>query len=206
MSARTETIREARLELPRRVAGSRSFGWWGMVCLISTESMLFAALIASYFYVRFKTGPVWPPDGIAAPKLELPLIMTAILLSSSIPVHIAERGIQRGNQGRLRVGLAIGFLLGASFSGLQAFEYAETLKEFTPTTNAYGSLFYTVTGFHGSHVLVGLMFNAWTQIRAWGGAFDQHRHVTVQNFAMYWHFVDVVWIFVLSSIYLSPTL
>jgi heme/copper-type cytochrome/quinol oxidase subunit 3 len=204
MSVEAETVRQTRIELPRHVSGTGSFGWWGMVCLIATESMLFAALISSYFYLRFKSGPLWPPEGIAPPTLELPLIMTVILMSSSIPVHIAERGIKKGNQLRLRIGLALGFMLGATFSGLQFFEYSETLREFTPMTNAYGSLFYTITGFHGSHVLIGLMFSLWTQVRAWRGAFDEERHVTVQNFTMYWHFVDAVWIFVFATIYLSP--
>jgi heme/copper-type cytochrome/quinol oxidase subunit 3 len=205
MSAVAEARSRPRpAELADHVAGSTSFGWWGMVWLISTEAMLFGALIASYFYLRFKTGVQWPPGDIAKPSLELPLVMSVILLSSSIPVHFAERGITRGNVRTLRIGLGISFVLGASFLGLQSVEYAEKLREFTPTTNAYGSLFFTITGFHGLHVLVGLLFNVWTQVRAWRGAFDEYRHVTVQNFTMYWHFVDVVWVFVLATIYLSP--
>src|ERR671915_630121 len=109
MSARIEEA------LPHHASGPRAYGWWGMVWLIATEATLFAALIASYFFLRFRSGPEWPPDGIPAPELELPLIMSAILLSSSIPVHIAEAGIKKGNQSRLRWGLALGFLLGAVF-------------------------------------------------------------------------------------------
>ncbi len=175
-----------------------------MVWLIATEAMLFGALIASYFYLRFKSGVEWPPGDIAKPTLALPLVMTVILLSSSIPVHMAERAVKKGNQRTLRVGLAVGFVLGAAFLSLQSVEYAEKLREFSPTTNAYGSLFFTITGFHGLHVLIGLLFSLWTQTRAWRDAFDENRHVTVQNFTMYWHFVDVVWIFVLATIYLSP--
>jgi heme/copper-type cytochrome/quinol oxidase subunit 3 len=177
-----------------------------MVWVIATETMLFGALIASYFFLRFKSDPQWPPDGIATPSLELPLVMTVILLSSSIPVHFAERAIKHGHRRGLQWGLAIGFVLGAAFLGLQAVEYAEKLNEFTPTTNAYGSLFFVITGFHGLHVLVGLMFSIWTQIRAHRGAFDELRHLTVQNFTMYWHFVDAIWIFVVTTIYISPNL
>ncbi len=192
--------------LPEHQVGPRSFGWWGMVWLIATEATLFALLLASYFYLRFRSGE-WPPHPIEAPKLELPLIMTAILWSSSIPVHIAEKGIEKGNQRRLRWGLAAGFLLGAVFLLITvAVEWPETLHEFTPRTNAYGSLFFTITGFHASHVVVGLSVSLWTQARAWQGAFDERKHVSVQNFAMYWHFVDIVWLFVLLSIYLSPHL
>jgi heme/copper-type cytochrome/quinol oxidase subunit 3 len=201
-------VRELREDvLPRHVSGSSSPGWWGMVMLIATEAMLFGTLIASYFYLRFKSGPVWPPDGIEIPTLGLPLLMSVILWSSSIPVHIADRAIRKNRQGATRLGLAAGFVLGAVFLGIQlAVEYPEKLAEFGPTTNAYGSLFFTLTGFHGTHVLIGLMISLWTQVRAWNGAFDATRHVTIQNFAMYWHFVDVVWLFVLLTIYLSPNL
>jgi len=176
-----------------------------MAWLIATEATLFASLIASYFFLRFRHGVEWPPDGLPHPELQLPLIMSGLLLSSSIPVHIAESAIKRGNQGVLRLGLALGFALGATFLVLTvAVEWPETLHEFTPQTNVYGSLFFTITGFHAMHVLVGLGMSLWTQVRAWRGAFDADRHVTVQNFTMYWHFVDVVWIFVFLTLYLSP--
>ena len=190
--------------LPEHQVGPRSFGWWGMVWLIATEATLFALLLASYFYLRFRS-PEWPLDHLHPPPLELPLIMTAILWSSSIPVHIAEKGIEKGNQRRLKWGLALGWLLGAIFLVITlVLEWPETLHEFTPRTNAYGSMFFTVTGFHLSHVVVGLSVSAFTQVRAWQGAFDEKKHVSVQNFAMYWHFVDIVWLFVLLSIYISP--
>jgi heme/copper-type cytochrome/quinol oxidase subunit 3 len=190
--------------LPEHQVGPRSFGWWGMMWLIATEATLFALLLASYFYLRFRSHE-WPLDHLHPPPLELPLIMTAILWSSSIPVHIAEKGIEKGSQAKLKWGLALGWLLGAIFLVITlVLEWPETLHEFTPRTNAYGSMFFTVTGFHLSHVVVGLSVSAFTQVRAWQGAFDEHKHVSVQNFAMYWHFVDIVWLFVLLSIYISP--
>ena len=193
--------------LQEYATGPRSFGWWGMIWLIATEATLFAILIASYFYLRFRTGVEWPPGEIEPPKLVLPLIMTVILWSSSYPVHVAEKGIEKGSQRRLKFGLLAGFLLGAIFLFITlAIEWPETLKEFTPRTNAYGSLFFTITGFHASHVIVGLSVSLFTQIRAWQGAFDEKKHVSVQNFAMYWHFVDIVWLFVLLTVYLSPHL
>ena len=195
-------------QLPTVGNGTLNFGWWGMVLFIAVEATVFALLLASYFYVRFRSGPVWPPDGIEDPKLKLVLIMSAVLWSSSLPVHLAHAAIKRGRQRALRAFLAAGFVLGAAFLIMQvAMEYPDILRhEFTPRTNAYGSLFFTITGLHGAHVAVGLLMNAWTQLRAWQGAFDEHRHVTVQNFVMYWHFVDVVWVFVLSTLYLSPHL
>ncbi|MCZ7534365.1 MAG: cytochrome c oxidase subunit 3 [Acidimicrobiia bacterium] len=192
--------------LPDVTSGPRSYAWWGMVWLILTESALFAMLIFSYFYLRFRE-PTWPPDGIDLPALMLPLIMGVILWSSSIPVHLAARGIKAGSQTRLRWGLLIGFILGTAFLILQLFiEYPQTWQEFTPQTNAYGSLFYTITGFHGFHVFIGLSISLWVQVRAWGGAFSAQRHVGVQSFALYWHFVDVAWLFILLTLYISPYL
>ena len=191
--------------LPAHASGPVSFAWWGMVWLILTEAALFGSLIISYWFLRFRAAPLWPPDGIAKPELTLPLVMSVILWTSSLPVHLADRAIRRGDQRLLRLGLLAGWILGATFLVLQAaVEYPEVLHEFTPRTNAYGSLFFTLTGLHGSHVLVGLLVSAWVQVRAWRGAFDEHRHVSVQNFAMYWHFVDTVWLFILLTIYLSP--
>ena len=193
-------------ELPIAAAGPRATAWWGMVLFICVEATLFAILVASYFFLRFRSGPVWPPDGIAKPELPLPLVMSAILWSSSIPVHLALRAARRGHQRMLRLGLALGFVLGAAFLLLQvAVESPKTLQHhFTPRPDAYGSMFFTLTGLHGSHVLVGLVGSVWVQVRAWRGAFDAHRHVSVENFTLYWHLVDVVWLFVLATLYLSP--
>jgi heme/copper-type cytochrome/quinol oxidase subunit 3 len=193
--------------LPTVGAGPTNFGWWGMVLFIGVEATVFALLLASYFYLRFRSGPVWPPDGIEDPKLKLVLIMSAILWSSSYPVHMAHSVIKKkGDTKKLRAYLAAGFVLGAVFLGLQlAKEYPDILRhEFTPHTDAYGSMFFTITGLHGAHVFVGLLMNAWVQMRAWQGAFDRHHHVSVQNFVMYWHFVDIVWVFVLLTLYISP--
>lgn len=191
--------------LPVVASGPRALGWWGMVLLIATEATLFAVLIASYWYLRFRSGPVWPPNGIEKPSLTLPLIMTAILWSSSIPTHIADHGIRKGSQPRLRLGLLLSFLLGLTFLIMQlAIEYPHSLKLHPPSSGAYGTLFFSLTGLHGLHVAVGLLVSIWVQARAWQGAFDEHRHLSVQNFAMYWHFVDTVWLFVLATVYLSP--
>ena len=192
-------------ELPRHAAGGASFGWWGMALLITTEAMLFVSLFGAYFYLRFTNGPVWPPAGIEKPDLFLPLIMSVILWSSSIPVHLADSGVKKGNQTRLKLGLLVGFLLGAAFLVVMlAVEWPEKVAEFLPTDNSYGAIFYTLTGLHGTHVLIGLLVSAYVQVRAWKGDFDELRHVAVQNFAMYWHFVDAMWVLILATVYLSP--
>lgn len=185
---------------------TREPAWWGMLLLIATEAALFALLLASYFYTRFQTEGPWPPDGIADPELAKPIAMTLLLMISSIPAYLAERNARRGDQRGLVVALLATLILGSAFLALQIWEYTEKAKLFTPRTNAYGSLFYTITGLHGSHVIVGLLILGWTQFFAWRGAYASENHVAVQVSALYWHFVHVVWLFVFASLYLSPRL
>jgi heme/copper-type cytochrome/quinol oxidase subunit 3 len=99
----------------------------------------------------------------------------------------------------------LAFALGLAFFILQsAVEYPKVIHEHPPSSGAYGTMYFSLTGLHGTHVLVGLLISLWVQVRAWRGAFNEKRHVTVENFVMYWHFVDAVWLFVLATVYLSP--
>ncbi len=183
----------------------RTVGWWGMVMFVTTEATLFGVLLSSYFYVRFQVG-TWPPGGIEEPKLVKPLIMTALLLPSSLPVMWAERGIRKGQRWRLRLGLCATLLMGGAFVVLQGTEYAEKLHKYTMTTNVYGSFFYTITGFHGLHVCIGLVMVSWLLAASLRGSFGYRRHERVRLTAIYWHFVDIVWVFILFTIYLSGRL
>ena len=188
--------------LPINPAERRNPGWWAMVLIIVTEAMLFAYLLFGYFYLGSMSKTPWPPSG--PPELKLVVPNTIILLMSSGTMWWAESGIRAGSQGRLRIGMLITLLLGAVFLAVQGVEYSR--KEFTPQSNAYGSLFFTITGFHGAHVFVGLLFNAVVQLRAWLGHFTAERHLAVSNAAMYWHFVDAVWLVVFASLYVAPQL
>jgi heme/copper-type cytochrome/quinol oxidase subunit 3 len=189
----------AAIALPRTADGVRASGQWGMRLLIATESAFFAYLLFSYFYLG-SLAPVWPPDG--APSLAIAGPDTVILLASSVTLWWAETGIARGAQGRLRAGLLFTFVLGGVFVALQAREWSQ--KTFSPQTSAYGSLFFTVTGFHGAHVVAGLLMNLVVQVWAWRGSFTRGRHAFVSNAALYWHFVDVVWIVVFTALSLVP--
>ena len=130
--------------------------------------------------------------------------MTALLITSSIPLIWGDRAIRQGKVRQLQLAIPMSIVLGLAFLGLQASEYAEKLGEFQWTTNAYGSFFYLITGFHGFHVIVGLLMLTYTWIAALMGKFSGGRHERVRMVSIYWHFVDVVWIFILSSLYLSP--
>jgi cytochrome c oxidase subunit III len=184
----------------------RSTGWWGMVGFVTTEAALFAVLLGTFFYLRFQHGPQWPPREIERPELTVPLIMTAVLLPSSLPVVWAERGIRRGQRWRLRLGLTATIVMGLSFLSLQAFEYGTKLHDFTFTTDVFGSLFYTITGFHGLHVAVGLLILSWVLAAALRGSFSARHHERVRLAAIYWHFVDAVWVAILFTVYLSQHL
>ena len=201
MTALTEPVR-ARLAV-RAVHPTRSVAWWGMALLCATEGTLFACLIASYFYLAVGSRR-WPPAGIEVPKLLLPGIMTACLVSSSAVLHWAERGIRQDQRGRLTAGLGMTIVLGVAFLLLQAREYADKLKHFRPQEHAYASLFYTITGFHGVHVAAGILLLGYTLLRAARGHFTAEEHVGVSVTSLYWHFVDVVWLVILTSLYLSP--
>jgi heme/copper-type cytochrome/quinol oxidase subunit 3 len=174
--------------------------WWGMATLIATESMVFVILLGAYFFLR-ASAQQWPPGGIPAPELKLTVPFSFVLWGSSAPVFYAEAAIRRGSQRGLRVGLLVSAVMGAAF-------LAFTLKDFADLTfgwrdNAYGSMFYTIVGLHALHVLIGLCMSVVVQIKAWQGKFSATRHVSVEVFGLYWHFVDVVWVFVFASLFLS---
>jgi heme/copper-type cytochrome/quinol oxidase subunit 3 len=176
--------------------------WWGMAVLIATESMVFVVLLSAYFFVRAST-PHWPPAGIEHPELYLSVPFSFVLWGSSLPIFYAESAIRRGSQAGLRAGLLISAVMGIAFVGF-------TIKDFNDLSfgwrdNAYGSLFYVIVGLHALHVVIGLCMNVVVQVKAWQGKFRSDRHVTVDVFSLYWHFVDVVWIFVFLSLFLSES-
>jgi heme/copper-type cytochrome/quinol oxidase subunit 3 len=186
--------------LPTNVRGARSTGWWGMALFIVAELALFGSALAAYFYLRFRS-PAWPPAGIEKPDLTLGWIATALLVASSLPMIWAERGIARGSAWQLRAGIAVAMAMATAFLSIQGYEYATA--EFGFRTSSYGSLFFTITALHGLHVIGALLIAAYLQARSLAGHFDEDHHLAVQTGALYWHFVDIVWIAIFASLYLS---
>ncbi len=178
--------------------------WWGMIFFIASEALIFANLIAAYLYLEIRQGQWRLPNGDRLDAV-YPAINTVILLSSSIPAYLARTGIAKGNQRRLRWGLLAAIVLGAIFLVGQVVEYTNLFGiHFTPQYQTFGSAFFTLTGFHGLHVTVGLLFMLIVLIRSWRGDFTAKKHFAVEAAEMYWHFVDVVWIIVFSTVYLLP--
>jgi heme/copper-type cytochrome/quinol oxidase subunit 3 len=188
-------------ELPVGASGRRGVGWWGMAAVVATEACFFTYLLFSYFYLTSMSANPWPAE---APRLGLPLINTGILLLSSVVAWWGTRGIEQGNTGRLRAGIGGALALGILFLVLQGVEYSREHLSFTH--DAYGSLFYTITGFHGAHVFVGLIMLAVVLVRALRGHFGTAQHEAVTNATLYWHFVDVVWLAVFTTLYVTPHL
>jgi cytochrome c oxidase subunit 3 len=181
----------------------RETAWWATVCLCATEAAFFAYLITAYFYLSTRS-PHWPPSPIPLPSLGLPLVMTAILLSSSGAISWGERGIRLGRRRQLIAGLSLSLLLGAVFVLLLGVEWHGKLDVMRPGTHVYASLFYLITGMHGLHLVIGLALIGYTLVRAVLGHFAAQRHTGVAVVALYWHFVDLVWLAVATTLYISP--
>jgi cytochrome c oxidase subunit 3 len=177
-----------------------SVGVWGMACVIATESFVFLALFATYFFLR-ASASTWPPRGTPLPELSPAWIFSIVLLGSSVPIFWGEAAIKRGRVRQLQVALALSLVMGAAFLGNEGWEWAHL--GFSWTQNVYASLFYVITGLHGIHVLVGLAINGQVQAKTAMGKLSARHHVSMQVFSLYWHFVDVVWIFVFTTLYLS---
>lgn len=180
-------------------AGARDRMLLGVKLGILSEIMLFGALFAAYFVVRSE-APDWPPVGeLERPELLLPGLNTILLVSSSVTMQLAVRAVMRDDHGRLMRWLLSSIVLGGIFLAIQVFEFAT--NGFGLSDGVFGSTFYTLTGFHGAHVLVGLLLIAMVANRARRGYVNAQRHTAVEGVSYYWHFVDVVWLFLFSTLY-----
>jgi len=179
-----------------------SRGTWAMGLFITTEAMLFLMLFFAYYYMGH-SAQTWPPE---PPKMRLALIMLAVLLSSSVLLRIGENASKRHQFGRARMAVGGTVVLGIAFIGLQVLEYADHLTRLKPTTDAYGSIFYTITSVHGAHVVLGLLMLSYVLVLPLEHMAGGHKppHHTLRNASLYWHFVDLVWIVIVSLLYVLP--
>ncbi len=190
--------------------GGHGINWWGMIFFITSEALIFANIIAGYLYLEVRQGSWVLPNGdpLLAPDIYtlILIINTIILFSSSIPARLFGRALAQGDQSRLKRYLITTAIMGAIFVGLQfGVEYPHLFSlGFTPQTNIFGSAFFTLTGFHGLHVTVGVLFLVICWLRALRGDFTGKRHFAVEAVEMYWHFVDGVWVVVFTVVYLLP--
>ncbi|MBI4300004.1 MAG: heme-copper oxidase subunit III [Chloroflexi bacterium] len=177
---------------------SASTPYFGMLLFLVSESFLFGALFWAYYYLKVKS-PVWPPEGV---HLETALVSanTAILLISAASMQAAILAIRKGHRKRLMLALAITILLGSAFLAIKGWEWVHS--DFRPWDHAYGSIYFTITGFHGIHVLGGILLLGALLVRAGRGLFDARRHLAIEVAGLYWHYVDLVWIAVFATIFI----
>jgi cytochrome c oxidase subunit 3 len=187
---------------PRREPAPLASGKLGMRLLLLTLGVLFAATLSGYLAIRGR-AETWPPPGV--PTLPAALwVSTALIVASSFSVQWALRGIRRGLQGPLRLGLALTALLGVAFLVSQTVNWFGLVAvSFTARTNLYGFLFYLLTALHAIHVLGGLIPLGGVTACAFNGRYTAERHNPVEYTAMYWHFLDAVWLVLFAVLLLT---
>jgi cytochrome c oxidase subunit III len=172
---------------------------WGLLTFLASESLMFGGFFATYLFFRGIT-PVWPPEG-NEPKIFVPTINTVILLSSSFVIHLGDVAIKKNNVKGMRLWYAITAIMGAIFLVGQLYEY--TNLSYGLTTNVFANCFYILTGFHGLHVFVGLL---WMLSVLWRsrvpGHYSATNHTGIEMAEIYWHFVDIIWIILFTLVYI----
>lgn len=177
---------------------------WGIIFFIISEVFFFISFFWTFFHrsltPTIELGNIWPPINIEPfNPFQIPLLNTTILLSSGISITWAHHRLIEGNKTQTLQSLLLTIILGIYFSILQSYEYIEA--SFTISDSVYGSIFFLATGFHGCHVLIGTIFLLVCYIRLFKNHFSNQHHFGFEAAAWYWHFVDVVWLFLYVSIY-----
>lgn len=176
------TVARGRRSLPN--------GVWGIALFIATEATMFGAIIASYFYLRFKHQG-WPLDGIAPPKPALPLAITAALAATSVPMLLAARAIRAGLRWTTIIWITLALAVQCGYLVVQIVLFSDDLSKFTPQQNAYGSIYFAMLAASHFHVLVGIVLSAWIVARLLSGV-TNYRATAVRVISWYWYFVAVV--------------
>lgn len=176
-------------------------GIHGMWCVIATEFMLFVCMFGAYYYLGTNKDR-WATEN--PPELMYPFILLAILLASSFVLHWGEKQVKEERFGVGRTALWITVLMGLVFLALQGFEYYSHWSELAPYSDSYGSIFYTITTLHAAHVIAGLLMLSYVGILPYYGRSRRSPHNAYSTVALYWHFVDVVWVFIVALLYVVP--
>lgn len=197
---------EAAYLQPRRLpvgpVGRRGLGYWGMATVIATEAALFAYLLFGYYYLGANGPPGWILE--SHPPLKMALPNTVLLLLSSLVAWFGERGVLTQRRRQALLGFGVAFVMGAAFVFIQYLEWQA--KPFGMGASSFASLYFVTTGFHIAHVIVGVATLAalfvWTAL----DYFSPRRRLTVSAGVLYWHFVDIVWLFIFTTYYITPYL
>ncbi len=173
----------------------------GMIVFLASWAMMFAAFFFAYLFARSK-AVVWPPVGLPRLPVAMPAVNTLVMLASSGTFVLAIQRIKRGNRKAFQQYTALTFGLGALFLALQAMVWRDVgAQGLSVSDGVYGAVFYAFTALHALHVVAGLMVLAWVLVRSFTGTYSEHNHTNVRVSAMFWHFVDVVWLLMFVTIY-----
>jgi cytochrome c oxidase subunit 3 len=183
-----EANRSSRIEAPTL----------GIMLFIISEVMIFGAFFTAYFFIRVVNHDAWPAHGTTLPEA-VAGINTAVLVSSSLTMHWALTSIKNGNRFGMQAGITSTFLLGLTFLFVQLNEYVHI--GFSPRDSAQGTVFYSLTGLHGAHVFIGLCLLLMVVVRSFRGHFSPDSHRGLEIPGIYWHFVDIMWIVVYTTVY-----
>lgn len=177
------------------VHAARPKGWWGGVVFVATEATLFGTLVGTYVYLRFHSVH-WPPPGVPKPPLLTPTLLTAALLLTSIPVHIASRAAGAGRRETAWRAITVAFVVQLVYIVWQLHDYVDTVHVYDPQQSAWASIFVTLLGADHLHVLAGVLLSAWFVVRI-SSRLTRYRIVGLQSTAFYWHAVNVITLVVL---------
>ncbi len=172
----------------------------GMLLFIASEIMLFGSFFTAYFFVRVVQTGTRPWHDLHPLPVYVAGLNTGILVTSSFTMHWALQSIKRGNRTGLKAGLSLTFLMGLTFLLTQITEYSRI--GFAPRDDAFATVFYCLTGLHGAHVFIGLTLLAFATTRSFRGHYSAEHHHGVEIPGIYWHFVDVMWIVVYTTVYI----
>jgi heme/copper-type cytochrome/quinol oxidase subunit 3 len=173
----------------------------GMVIFLGSWAMLFCGMFMAYGFIRLRT-PAWPPVGQPLLPLHAPILNTLMLMLSGVVLHLGYRRLQSGGQVAAFRAVAASTLLGAAFVAGQVAVWRTMIERgLTLSSSLYGSLFYTLTGIHLLHVLVGVVALCWLSFSLWRGTVNPARHLSLQLWGLYWHFVGAVWLLTFVSLY-----
>jgi heme/copper-type cytochrome/quinol oxidase subunit 3 len=189
-------------QLPVGPVGRLGIGYWGVGTLVASEAALFSYLLFSYYYLGATAPPGWLLE--PHPDLKLALPNTLILLASSAVAWLGEQGVLKQKRGQALLGFGIAFVMGAIFAAVQFLEWHA--KTYQIGSSSYASLYFVTTAFHIGHVIIGLMvllaLFAWTALEY----FSRRRRIAVSAGVLYWHFVDLIWVFIFTTYYVTPYL
>jgi heme/copper-type cytochrome/quinol oxidase subunit 3 len=176
----------------------RPAAWWGMLILIASESTLFGCFVGTYYYLRFRST-AWPPDGIPEPKLVVPLILLAVLVSTTVPMRLAANAAVAGRLVATRLFIGLALFLQSGYFAYEVHDFANQLHRFDITRSAYSSIYYTLLGADHAHVALGILFNLWLLGKLARGL-TRYRVHAVRAIDLYWYAVNILTIVVIGTL------